>query len=115
MEAYDLPRLLSEHDPAEEPYLEFLRVPSLSVGLYVLSAGAFDAQQPHTEDEVYHIVSGKGRIRVGAEDRAVEAGTVVFVEAGMDHRFYAIEEDLAVLVIFAPAENSRGLESRSER
>jgi quercetin dioxygenase-like cupin family protein len=51
-------------------------------------------------------VSGKGRIRVGAEDRAVEAGTVVFVEAGMDHRFYAIEEDLAVLVFFAPAEGS---------
>ena len=115
MEAVDLARLLSGHDFSLEPYLEFLRVPSLSVGLYVLSAGAFDPQQPHTEDEVYHVVSGKGRIRVGAEDCAVEAGTVVFVEAGMDHRFYAIEEDLAVLVFFAPAENSRGLESRRER
>ena len=106
MEALDLPRLLSGHDFSGEPYLEFLRVPSLSVGLYVLPAGASDPQQPHTEDEVYHVVSGKGHIRVGAEDRAVGVGTVVFVEAGVDHRFYDIEEDLTVLVFFAPAEGS---------
>ena len=106
MEALDLPRLLSGHDFSGEPYLEFLRVPSLSVGLYVLPAGASDPQQPHTEDEVYHVVSGKGHIRVGAEDRAVGAGTVVFVEAGVEHRFYDIEEDLTVLVFFAPAEGS---------
>jgi quercetin dioxygenase-like cupin family protein len=106
MEALELPRLLSGHDFSGEPYLEFLRVPSLSVGLYVLPAGASDPQQPHTEDEVYHVVSGKGHIRVGAEDRAVGAGTVVFVEAGVDHRFYDIEEDLTVLVFFAPAEGS---------
>ena len=108
MEAFDLARLLSGHDPSEEPYLEFLRVPSLSVGLYALPAGATDPQEPHTEDEVYHVVGGRARIRVGAEDRAVQAGTVVFVEAGVDHRFYDIEEDLRVLVFFAPAEGSRG-------
>jgi quercetin dioxygenase-like cupin family protein len=104
MEAFDLARLLSS--PSEEPYLEFLRVPSLSVGIYALPSGAADPQQPHTEDEVYHVVGGRARIRVGAEDRAVEAGTVVFVEAGVEHRFYAIEEDLIVLVFFAPAEGS---------
>ncbi len=108
MEAFDLARLLSGHDSLEEPYLEFLRVPSLSVGLYALPAGATDPQEPHTEDEVYHVVGGRARIRVGAEDRAVQAGTVVFVEAGVDHRFYDIEEDLKVLVFFAPAEGSRG-------
>jgi quercetin dioxygenase-like cupin family protein len=108
VEAFDLARLLSEHDPSKEPYLEFIRVPSLSAGLYVLPAGASDPQQPHTEDEVYHVVSGRGRIRVGAEDRGVEAGTVVFVEAGVDHSFHSIEEDLTVLVFFAPAEGSGG-------
>ena len=104
MEAFDLARLLSS--PSEDPYLEFLRVSSLSVGLYSLPAGAEDPQEPHTEDEVYHVVGGRARIRVGAEDRAVEAGTVVFVEAGVEHRFYAIEEDLRVLVFFAPAEGT---------
>ena len=108
MVAMDITRLLAGHDFSGEPYLEFLRVPSLSVGLYVLPAGAEDPQQPHTEDEVYHVVSGRGRIQVGAEDRAVEAGTIVFVEAGVDHRFHSIEEDLTVLVFFAPAEGSRG-------
>jgi quercetin dioxygenase-like cupin family protein len=108
VEALDLTRLLSGHDFSREQYLEFLRVPSLSVGLYVLPAGATDPQQPHTEDEVYHVVGGRASIRVGAEDRAVEAGKVVFVEAGVDHRFYDIEEDLRVLVFFAPAEGSRG-------
>ena len=106
MKAFDLPRLLSGHDPSEEPYLEFLRVPSLSVGLYALPAGAADLQRPHTEDKVSHVVGGRARIRVGADDRAVEAGTVVFVEAGVEHRFHAIEEDLTVLVFFAPAEGS---------
>src|ERR687895_2569457 len=108
MEASDLTRLLAGHDFSKEPYLEFLRIPSLSVGLYVLPAGATDPQRPHTEDEVYHVVGGRASIRVGAEDRAVEAGTVVFVEAGVEHRFYAIEEDLKVLVFFARAEGSRG-------
>jgi mannose-6-phosphate isomerase-like protein (cupin superfamily) len=106
MEALDLARLLSGHDFSGEPYLEFLRVPSLSVGLYVLPAGATDPQQPHTEDEVYHVVGGKGRIQVGTEDRAVEADTVVFVGARVEHRFHSIEEDLTVLVFFAPAEGS---------
>src|SRR3712207_6542771 len=95
MEAFDLARLLS--GPSEEQYLEFLRVPSLSVGLYLLPAGAADPQEPHTEDEVYHVVGGRARIRVGA---------VVFVEAGVEHHFYAIEEDLKVLVFFAPAEGT---------
>ena len=108
MEVFDLSRLLSEHDLSREPYLEFLRVPSLSAGLYALPAGAEDPQRPHTEDEVYHVVSGRASIRVGAADSAVEAGTIVFVEAGVDHRFHSIEEDLTVLVFFAPAEGSRG-------
>lgn len=106
MEAFDLPRLLSGHVFSGEPYLEFLRVPTLSVGLYVLPAGATDPQQPHTEDEVYHVVKGRARIRVGEEDLEVGAGTVVFVGARVDHRFYDIEEDLTVLVFFAPAEGS---------
>jgi quercetin dioxygenase-like cupin family protein len=54
-------------------------------------------------------LGGKGRIQVGAEDRAVETGTVVFVEAGVVHRFHSIEEDLTVLVFFAPAEGSRNV------
>jgi len=87
-------------------YQEFLRQPSMSLGLYVLPAGGSDAQRPHGEDEVYLVLRGRARIRVGAEDHAVEPGSVVFVPARIEHRFHDISEELAVAVVFAPAEGS---------
>ena len=86
-------------------YREFLRVASMSAGLYVLAAGATDPQRPHHEDEMYYVVRGRARFRAGDEDRQVSAGTVLFVAAEIEHRFYDIKEELAVLVFFAPAES----------
>ena len=43
------------------------------------------------------------------------AGTVVFVEAGAEHRFQSIEEDLTVLGFFAPAEHARAADGRAVR
>src|SRR5436190_16907846 len=106
MKAWDLTDLVRERERGDRPYLEFLRVPSLSTGLYALPAGGVDPQQPHTEDEVYYVVSGRATIHVGEEDRPVEPGSVVFVEAHVEHRFHTITEDLKLLVFFAPAEYS---------
>jgi mannose-6-phosphate isomerase-like protein (cupin superfamily) len=103
MQAYDLTELLAAHADAGTLYHQFLRVPALSVGLYILPAGKPDPQQPHSEDEVYYVVSGRGQIKVADEDRAVQAGSVVFVAAGVEHRFHTIAEDLTILVFFAPA------------
>ena len=89
-----------------ERYVEFLRVPALSAGLYVLAAGDTDPQRPHREDEIYYVTSGRGVIRVGTEDRPVEPGTVVYVPPRVDHRFHSITEELRVQVVFAPAESS---------
>ena len=83
-------------------YVDFLASEKLSVGLAVWPAGSNDRQQPHREDEVYYVISGRGKIRVGGEDRAVKAGSMVFVAAGVEHRFHDIEEDLRVLVFWAP-------------
>jgi mannose-6-phosphate isomerase-like protein (cupin superfamily) len=85
-------------------YREFLHVPAMSVGLYVLPVGATDRQKPHREDEVYYVLRGRAHFKAGAEDREVSAGNVIFVAAEVGHRFYDISEDLAVLVVFAPAE-----------
>ena len=85
-------------------YREFLRVPAMSAGLYVLPAGGTDAQRPHHEDEIYYVVRGRARFKADAEDREVSAGSVIFVAAEVEHRFYDIAEELAVLVFFAPAE-----------
>ncbi|HET9308400.1 MAG TPA: cupin domain-containing protein [Candidatus Sulfotelmatobacter sp.] len=85
-------------------YREFLRVPSMSAGLYVLPAGATDPQRPHHEDEMYYVIRGRARFRAGDHDQEVSAGTVLFVAAELEHRFYDVAEELAVLVFFAPAE-----------
>ena len=90
----------------EWSYLEFLRVDSLSVGLYTLRAGEVDKQQPHTEDEVYYVTGGRARIRVGEEDQAIRAGSIIYVPAGVEHRFHDIAEDLTLIVFFAPAEGT---------
>ena len=85
-------------------YREFLRVPAMSAGLYVLPAGATDRQKPHREDEIYYVLRGRARFKAGPEDREVAAGSVIFVAAEVGHRFYDIAEELAVMVFFAPAE-----------
>ncbi len=107
MQAFDLSQLLKTLDHTTVRYQEFLRLPSLSVGLYSLPAGGIDPQQPHSEDEVYYVASGQGSIRVGDEDRQVQSGSVVFVAAGVSHRFHTITEAMTILVFFAPAEYTR--------
>ena len=106
MEAFELDQLLDRRANIGNLYLEFLQVPDLSMGLYELPAGGTDPQSPHTEDEVYYVVKGKAKIKVGDEDRAVRTGSVVYVAKNVVHRFHSIEEDLTVLVFFAPAEYS---------
>jgi mannose-6-phosphate isomerase-like protein (cupin superfamily) len=106
MDAFDLASLESRRAESGRPYLEFLRVPALSVGLYTLEAGAVDGQSPHTEDEVYVVMTGRARITVGDEVREVGPGSVVYVAATVPHRFHDITERLEVMVVFAPAEYS---------
>lgn len=85
-------------------YREFLRVPTMSAGLYVLSCRAKDLQRPHHEDEIYYVIRVKARFYAEGEDREVSAGSVLFVAAEVEHHFYDITKELAVLVFFAPAE-----------
>jgi mannose-6-phosphate isomerase-like protein (cupin superfamily) len=107
MDAFDLAELAARREAKGDPYLEFLRVADLSVGLYVLAAGQPDLQEPHTEDEVYYVASGAGRVSVGDEVRDVRPGSIVFVAATVPHRFHDITADLTTLVFFGPAEGSR--------
>jgi mannose-6-phosphate isomerase-like protein (cupin superfamily) len=94
-----------ERAQSGKAYREFLRMPTMSAGLYVLAAGSNDLQQHHHEDETYYVVRGRARFRAGDEDQEVSAGSVIFVAAELEHRFYDIAEELAVLVFFAPAES----------
>lgn len=83
-------------------YREFMRVPSMSVGLYVLPINGLDLQKPHHEDEAYYMIRGHARFKSGNEDYEVSAGTMIYVEKGVEHRFHDITEPLEALVFFAP-------------
>ena len=102
---YTIDELEQQRAKKQKPYIEFLRVPAMSGGLYVLAAGATDLQRPHHEDEMYYVIRGRARFQVGDEDHEISAGSVLFVAAEVEHRFYDISEELAVLVFFAPAES----------
>ena len=86
-------------------YREFLRVPAMSAGVYVLPVGATDLQRPHQEDEMYYVVKGRARFHAGDQDQDVAAGSVLFVAAEVEHHFYDVVDEITLLVFFAPAES----------
>jgi mannose-6-phosphate isomerase-like protein (cupin superfamily) len=104
MRAFELAHLLAERERTGQAYLEFVRVPSLNVGIYALAAGADDlGERVHpTEDEVYYVLGGRAVLATTTHERAVRQGDVVFMPAGVEHWFHGIDEDLTLLVFFAP-------------
>jgi mannose-6-phosphate isomerase-like protein (cupin superfamily) len=88
-------------------WIEHLRVTDLSVGTYSVPRGGVDDQVPHTEDEIYVVISGRAVLRAGEDSSAVGPGAVIYVAAGEEHRFTDVTEDLAAVVLFAPAEGTR--------
>lgn len=71
---------------------------TLEVELY--QPQGIDSQKPHSRDEVYVVTRGKGKFFNGTERVAVEAGTFLFVAAGVEHRFEDFTNDFAVWVFF---------------
>ncbi|MET7639309.1 cupin domain-containing protein [Streptomyces sp. NPDC005438] len=106
MKAFRLDALEAERVANNGAYLSFLKERHMSVGLYALDKGQSDPQNPHAQDEVYFVVSGRAVITVGQETTPVARGSVVFVPAGVPHKFHHISEDLRVMVVFAPPEGS---------
>jgi len=102
-QVFDLENLKKGFDGETAEYLEFLRVPALSCGLYFLKAGSKDMQSPHDEDEVYLVLEGKARMRLGDEERSVGPGSLLYVGATTNHSFFEIEEDMTLVVFFASA------------
>jgi mannose-6-phosphate isomerase-like protein (cupin superfamily) len=104
MQAFDIHQVLQLRQQADHPYLEFFRLPELSLGVYALPAGADDPQRPHASAEVYFVLEGRGVVRVADEDRPVSPGCLVVVGAGVEHCFREVTQELKLLVFFAPAE-----------
>ena len=102
METFELSQLVTEQRGSEKSYHEFLRVPAMNAGIYVLEAGQLDPQQPHEQDEIYYVIEGRALFSCdGHDDRPASAGSIIYVPAGLGHRFHSITEDLTLLVVFA--------------
>lgn len=109
MDAFETADLIAaQQRPGEHTYEDVLTKDLLSLGVAIWPAGGEDLQRPHTEDEVYVVMSGRGQIGVAGEDRPVGPGSIVYVATAVEHRFHSVQEDLHVLVFWAPPYRSRG-------
>jgi mannose-6-phosphate isomerase-like protein (cupin superfamily) len=109
MLVFDIDAVRRALDAMDSGWKEFMRMDTMSAGVYRLKAGERDGQKPHTEDEIYFVTRGRARFAAGENIQDVAAGSIIFVEAHREHRFLDIVEDLEALVIFAPAEGSAGM------
>ena len=105
-DVFELTDVLEQLQEHGRPYYEFLRRDSLSAGIYHLPAGEPDRQRPHTEDEVYYVLSGEGSVDIDGERTPVRPGNVIFVGKGVPHRFLDYADGLTVLVLFVPPRGS---------
>ena len=83
--------------PAEQ-YTIVYRHGTFEAGLY--APRGVDDQTPHTRDEAYVVVKGSGTFVCGDVRKAFSPGELLFVPAGMTHRFESFTNDLTVWVIF---------------
>ena len=98
--AFELQDLVSRLEKEGGYFLDFLKMRDMEAGIIVLRPGEEDTQEPHPADELYYVIEGSGFIELGKGRRPVKEGSIVFVPAGMHHRFYGNREDLVVLYVF---------------
>jgi mannose-6-phosphate isomerase-like protein (cupin superfamily) len=83
---------------APTEFVELFKHGSLSVELY--QPKEKDKQQPHTRDEVYVVVAGEGIFFFDGEKKSYKTGDVIFVPAGVEHRFETFSDDFMTWVFF---------------
>ncbi|MEM7371163.1 MAG: cupin domain-containing protein [Bacteroidota bacterium] len=97
---FELDSLVAQLEPTGRPWLPFMKGNNVLTGLYILKAGAEDGQRPHDTDEVYYVATGKGKFVAGGEEVSIQAGSILFVKAEVEHKFFDITEDLVLVVFF---------------
>lgn len=88
----------------DRQHYEVLNKDTMTVEVGRYATGTSEPKNPHTGDEIYYIISGSGMARAGDETYSVEAGDVVFVEAGLEHDFFNIDEEITTLIVLAGKE-----------
>lgn len=84
--------------PTTDRYAEVLRNGTMSAGLYAPHES--DDQAPHYQDEAYVVIDGTGFFRIGEERQPFGPGDLLFVPAGVDHRFEDFTPNFSTWAIF---------------
>lgn len=97
-------RLTIEHALSQVPETQEERFKTLfqhgSLEVEVYAPRGEDPQQPHDRDEIYVIISGSGLFLVDGQRQPFKPGEVLFVPAGVVHRFEDFTDDFATWVFF---------------
>ena len=93
---------IAARDGKPKPFEIVLTHGTARIGVYAPRGG--DPQSPHDQDEVYIVARGSGVFLNGVERREFGPGDMLFVPAGVTHRFETFTDDLAVWVVFYGAE-----------
>jgi len=79
---------------------------SMTARLY--APDGVDRQTPHDQDEVYIVAAGSGWFVNGDRRDRFEPGALLFVPAGVDHRFEDFSDDFATWVVFYGPKGGEG-------
>jgi len=97
-----LPQPASGHYPQATPFVQALAHGSLNVELFAPATSQLgcDIQQPHTQDELYVVQRGTSGFWRDGQTETVGAGDILFVPAGVAHRFENFSPDFVTWVVF---------------
>ena len=102
---FDLSSYLKKIEKSSSYFHTFINRDSLAVGLLVLQSGEDDTQIPHSNDEVYLIISGDGFLRIKNKDYPVSKDKLFFVAKNVEHFFHSNAHELRVLYFFGGPDN----------
>ena len=99
---FDLDSILLNLDKKGDStyFLDFLHNSSFEVEIIRLNPGQKDTQGPHSEDELYFVMEGKGYINMVEKNYEVRKGSCIFVPSKTKHYFHGNKERLVVLYVF---------------
>jgi mannose-6-phosphate isomerase-like protein (cupin superfamily) len=84
--------------PDGKPFATLLEHGKMYVEVY--QPQQVDLQKPHDQDEIYVVISGSGTFFNDGQSRPFAAGDLIFVPAGVEHRFQDFTDDFATWVVF---------------
>ena len=103
MTLVSITELVDDLEPNELHHEEVLSTGPLTVEVGKYPTDSAAPKNPHNEQELYYVLSGSGKLRVGDDTHDVEAGDLVFVEPHLEHDFFHITEEITVLIVLGPS------------